>query len=139
MANIDASGLTRDIRHLGTFGNKSCEHEKIVAKQPNNADVLRFMKLPRGTKITGFREYHGAAGGDATTIKYGYLPVDGSAGNDAAFIPAVACVAAGGNSMNLPPVVLPKDSYIVGTIGGNNAANAVDWDVIVDYIYPGLG
>lgn len=138
MANIDASGLARDVRHLGTFGNASSEYEKLVAKQPGLADVLRYLKLPRGTKIMDFREYHGAAGGAATTISYGYQPTDGTAGNDAALMAAVACTAAGGNRMVLPPVTLPKDSYIVGVIGGNAAAAAVDWEVVVDYIFPGL-
>lgn len=138
MANIDATGLVRDVRHQGTFGNKSVAYEKIAAKQPALADVLRYMKLPRGTLITDVREIHGAAGGAATTISYGVQPTDGSAGDNSALLAAVACTAAGTNRMTKSPYTLTKESYVVGVIGGNAAAATVDWEVIVDYVYPGL-
>lgn len=135
MANIDYSGLKRDVAHAGTWGNKSSEHRKVNSK-PNIGDVLRFMVLPAGTKVLDFHEVYGAFG-TGVTASLGYLPVDGSAGNATAFKGATSIATAGDKRMSVSPVVLDKDSYIVATIGGANAATAQDYDLNIDYEFQG--
>jgi len=136
MANIDADDLEINIVHAGTFGNKSVAHKQINSK-PNNGDVLRFFELPAGSTIYGAREVHGALG-TGVTMSLGYQPVDGSAADNVAIAAAASVAAAGDSYMAKVPVVLAKDSYIVGVIGGANAASAQNVDLVVDYEYRGL-
>lgn len=135
--NIDHPGLKQNIAHAGTFGNKSAMHSKLEGVDINTGDVVRFGILPAGTTVMDFREKHGATGTASQTMTFGYRPVDGSAGGDDALMAATAIDTAGHNRSVLGPVTLQKDSYIVGVGSAHDGTNAVDIEVVVDYVYNG--
>ena len=76
-----------------------------------------------------------------TEVPFAILVVEndaeGLAGQDAAFVAAADASAAGSGRTQAPPVLLEKESYIVGVVGGAGSANAAAVDVVVDYEFKG--
>lgn len=135
MANIDHSGLKRDLPFTGTWGKNNKAH-RVINSDPNNGDVLRFVKLPAGTKIYDAHMIFGAMGASVTAA-LGIVPVSGAAATPAAIIAATDVSSAGDVRMSKQPFTLTTECYIAVTIGGANAGGAQDIDVIIDYEYVG--
>ena len=136
MPNIDHAELQRHTPAAGSWGNKSVDHKAMNA-DPDNADVMRFMKMPAGTKITDFRLRHDAMGINVTGA-LGIVPVNGDAATADALMAATSIAAAGQQRMAKAPIVLTQDCYIALTIGGANADGLHDVDLVLDYTYQGV-
>lgn len=135
MAKIDHNGLKRNTTHQGTWGNKASEHRKINS-DPNIGDVLRFMVLPKGSKILDFHMVH-AAMGLGVTGSVGIEPVSGAAATASALSAAVDIAAVGDKRMTKAPITLTEDCYITVTTAGAAADGRDDIDLTVDYEFLG--
>lgn len=136
MANIDAESLGFQVPHAGTWGNVATATATITRAAATNGDVFRFLKLPAHTRLLDLSAVHGASSA-STTMKFGFLPTDGSSGDDAYFTAAKAISSAGRIRADAAkaPVVIDKESYIVGTLGGANIATETPITVTVTYEY----
>ncbi len=132
MADINNPSLTLGRAHHHTWGNAARDHKGFSITAAAN-DVVRFARIPAGNRLTDIQVMH-AAGGASRTMKFGYLPVDGSAGDDDFFMAAKDISAVGRlrADRELAPVVLAKDSYIVGTLEGGALAG-IQIDVVTEY------
>lgn len=101
-----------------------------------SGDVVRVMTLPAGTEIHDCQAWPSAATA-SLTAKLGFLPVDGTAGDDAALIVSGAFATAVRVRANavVSPVRLAKDSHIVLTTGGATLLAATEVTVKVQYDY----
>ena len=83
------------------------------------ADTVKPVKIPGGTRVDRVVIVNGDLDSGATlTDKIGFLPIDGSAGDDDAFCASGATTrrAAATTTYEIfPPVVVPKDSWLVLT------------------------
>jgi hypothetical protein len=146
MANIDAPGLSYDIPHAGTFGNKSATRPPtFVPGATSVGDVLRLGVIPKGAEISpaDLTVVKTVAMTAATTASFGYEYVTASEGLDDPdyFIAAGAALSATGlltGNRPLASVVLDGDVYITATLAGaNNVITTAALQVLADYIYTG--
>lgn len=137
MAIRNAPGL-HDQVHAGTYGNKSVLVRSITLAAATVADVFRFMKLPSGVRLLDLTVFTTASTA-STTMKFGYLPTDGSAGDDAHFMAAKSLATAARFRADTAkaPVVLGKESFIVGTLAGADIATGTTITLVAEYEYIG--
>lgn len=97
----------------------------LAAAQPG--DKVRLRTLYAGTFVTEAKVINAALGA-GTTVSLGFEYTDGSDGvlDDASLIPAAATNAAGCTRMNVAPILLTKDAYLVAVIGGAAATGQLD-------------
>lgn len=138
MANINAPGLNDQV-HAGTWGNKAVTTRAITLAAATVADVIRFVKLPAGARLLDLTVFNTASSA-STTMTFGYAPVDGTAGDADHFLGAKSLATAARHRADTvtPPVVLAKDSYLVGTLAGANIATGTTITVVVEYEYVGV-
>ena len=138
MPNHDAVDLKNSSSvHSGTFGNKSVVAKTVsVPSGAAIADVARFAEVPAGTIITDFRRVNDALGGTAQ-MSFGLRAKDGTSNVDDALVAAASVAAAGNARMIKKPVVVAKDSYVVGVLSASATAALGDVDVVLDYVYEG--
>lgn len=139
MANIDASGL-QDPIHGGTFGNLSVAVKAItLAANAAIADVLRFMRVPAGTRLVDAILFTSADAAGAT-VKLGYKDVDGGAGDDDFFLSGTSIATAGRfrAATVTPPAKVTEDVYITVIPAGAVIPAATVVTVVLLYEYVGL-
>jgi len=110
-----------------------------------NADVVRIGVLPAGLELHDCLSIVSGAFTAATTADIGFAYVDGvdstAVPQDADYFDAALDTAATGRTraanLAVTPVTLPKDAYLILTIGGANHAAAGRLDVIVEGIHTG--
>ncbi|AOY90559.1 hypothetical protein BKK79_00980 [Cupriavidus sp. USMAA2-4] len=100
-------------------------HGRHLLAAAQVGDKVRLNKIYAGAKVHHARLVNGALGA-STTVSLGYEYADGSGGDPVAFFNAQATNAAGANTSVAAPVVIPKDAYIVATIGGGAASGQID-------------
>lgn len=101
-----------------------------------DGDIVRVFKLPAGTEIHDAQAWPSAATANLT-MKLGYLPVDGSAGDDDAIIVSGAFATAARVRANavVSPLVLAKESYIVMTLAGAATLAATEITTKLSFTY----
>lgn len=136
--NRDAPDLRIQTPMAGTFGNLCVAMSTITLSAAAIADVFRFLRLPPMTRLVDLMVIN-TASSVSTTMKFGYLPTDGSAGDDDFFAAAKSIAAASRIRADtaLAPVVVEKEVDIVGTLGGAAIATATTIHVIALYEYLG--
>jgi len=135
MAKIDHNGLKRNITHQGTWGNL-CAESRTINSDPDDADVLRFMKLPQGTTIMDHMLVHDAFG-TGVTAELGIEPVSGATPTPAALMADASIAAAGVKRGLLAPITLTEDCYITMTTDSANADGLHDAVLTVSYVFNG--
>lgn len=140
MATYDSKQLAT-VPRAGINGSTNVASRKFTGTEVASGniaigDVVRVMRLPAGTEIHDCQAWPSAATA-GLTAKVGYLPVDGSAGDDDALIVDGAFATAARVRANavVSPVKLDKDSYIVLTTGGATLLAATEVTLKVQYDY----
>lgn len=103
-------------------------------------DVVRLAVLDGGMRLDDCLAIVSDAFSANQTIKLGFEYVDGTDSTDVPqdddyFFAALSIAAAGrtrANNTGVRPVVLPKDAYLIATIGGADTAAAGQLDVVVE-------
>lgn len=136
--NRDAPDLAIQTPIAGTYGNLCFAVATITLAAASIADVFRFLRLPAHTRLVDAFEIHSASSA-STTMKFGYLPTDGSAGDDDYFMAAKSLAAAAKNRADAAnaPKVVDEEVHIVGTLAG--AAIATETTITVGVFYEYLG
>lgn len=119
------------------------DSDKATAVAQN--DVVRLGILPAGLQLHGCLSIVSDAFTAATTADIGFAYVDGvdssAVPEDADYFDAALATDAQGRTaaanLAVYPVTLPKDAYLILTIGGANHAAAGRLDVIVEGIHTG--
>lgn len=146
MANKDANGLSYNIPHAGTFGNKATTRPPaFVPGAANIGDVLRFGVIPKGAEISpsDLTAIIAVAMTASATASFGFEYVTASEGtNDPDFFMAAGADMASTGILNgdrpLASVVLKGNVYITATLAGaNNAVALAAIQVLCDYVYTG--
>lgn len=120
----------------GNFVERKFTGTEVAAGNLASGSIIRVLRLPAGTQLYDAVIWPSAAT-TSLTAKVGYLPVDGSAGDDDALITATSIATAvrlGANAI-VSPVILTKDSYIVLTTGGATCLAATEITVQLKYDY----
>lgn len=110
-----------------------------------NGDIVRLGILPAGFKLIDCLSIVSDAFTASVTAKLGFAYVDGV---DSAAVPqdddyfhaALAINAVGrtrANNTGVGPVTLPKEAYLIATIGGASNASVGVWDAVVEGINTG--
>jgi hypothetical protein len=106
--------------------------------------VVKLLKLPAGMELIDFQMKISDAFTAATTAKFGFEYCDGVdvtavPEDDDYFMAATTTAALGLSRMVLgsAPVVLPKDAYLIMTVGGADHASVGVMDVVVEGILRG--
>lgn len=111
-----------------------------------NGDVVRLGILPAGLQLEDSHHTISDAFATSTTATLGFAYVDGvddsAVPQDADYFAAALSTASTGISRKsnvTPPVVLPKDAYLILTVGGaaHSAAGRMDIAVIGEWFGPG--
>lgn len=110
-----------------------------------NADVVRIGVLPAGLELHDALMIVSDAFTAATTADVGFQYVDGvdvtAVPEDADYFGSAIATNAQGrypsDNVAVAPVVLPKEAYLILTIGGANHASAGVMDVIIMGIHRG--
>lgn len=110
-----------------------------------SGDVVRIGVLPAGLELHGCLSIVSDAFTASTTADIGFAYVDGvdstAVPQDADYFDAALDTAAQGRTaaanLAVKPEVLPKDAYLILTIGGANHASVGRLDVIVEGIATG--
>jgi hypothetical protein len=105
-----------------------------------SGDKLRLGVIPAGTRIFDAKSLVSDAFTASATAKIGFEYVDGVDStevpqDDDYFHASLALDAAGRTAANntaVRPVTLPKDAYLIATIGGANLAAVGILDVLID-------
>ena len=132
MTIYNPANLSDPLHSTGNRGNGQVTHgSAVVSAALALADVVRPCRIAAGTKVHRVViKNTDLDDGAALAAKIGYLPEDGSAGDDDAF----AAAAAWGQSAAtttieiFPPILVEKDSYLsitVSTAAGTGAAGTV--------------
>lgn len=119
------------------------DSDKTTAVAQN--DVVRIGVLPAGLELHDALEIVSDAFTAATTADIGFAYVDGvddsTVPQDADYFDAALDTAAQGRTraanLAVTPVRLPKDAYLILTIGGASHASAGRLDVIVNGVWYG--
>lgn len=142
-----ASAYGNAWRHIFTFATNSSgvmtDSDKTTAVA--NGDKVRLGILPGGLELMDELSIVSDAFTAATTADIGFEYVDGvddsSVPQDADYFDAALDTAAQGRTraanLAVAPVVLPKDAYLILTIGGANHASAGRLDVLVEGVWRG--
>lgn len=144
MADLNKTDARLHRLQAGSFGNVSTSHVQRNLNGAVIADVVFFMKLPRGTKVYDSMFFKsGAAATLNATMKLGLQAAgDGTKGDDDFFNAAKALDGAAAlhrkDNAAVPLYLDDDDYYVVGTIAGANVG-AVDTlaDVVVNYEFAG--
>ncbi len=112
-----------------------------------NGDIVYLRRVPKGTKIgMGTDIVVSDAFTAGTTIALGFEYADGvdDAGfpeSDVFFHAAGTTAALGrlNTTPNVEPKVLPKDAWIIATVGGANHASAGKMNIMLDIEFQGIG
>lgn len=135
--------IRTEVTHRGTWGNLSGAFRNVVgsAAVADVNSVFRFFIVPSNTLVLFARTTFAAFGGTTGVLDYGFLPVDGSAGDDDAILSAVNVDSAGDAVMTLVPFVVPVESYLAATVktaalATANAAAGVT--LTVSYVFKGM-
>jgi hypothetical protein len=134
MANIDSATLN-DNSFMQAFGNAVVASGVIaLAVTPSNADVLRVMRIPAGTRVEALMLANGdldSNGSPAIVVSVGYAPVvaaDGPAAVTDYFQAAGDTVLQSANAgklyRNFAPITFEKDVYLTITVGTTSATFA---------------
>jgi len=124
MATINAPSL-QDTQYSGDCPAAHAHGYITLAAVPA-ADKVRLVRLYAGTKIHGGRMINAALGA-STTVSLGFEYVDGQAGGSAtALIPATSTSSAASTNLQVAPVVLVNDAFIIATVGGATATGALN-------------
>lgn len=160
MATITKKYLNRTADQFGgvPFGNRIAleyvletdSSGAIVDSNSTSAaasgDVVKFGILPAGTRLLGSLAIVSDAFTASVTAKLGFAYVDGVDStavpqDDDYFGAAVALNTAGryaAANTAVRPVTLPKDAYVIATIGGADNASVGKLDFIVDAAVAGV-
>lgn len=111
-----------------------------------NGDIVYLRRLPKGTKIgMGTDIVISDAFTATTTLKVGFEYADGVDDadfpeNDAFFHAAGSTAALGrlNTVPNVEPKVLPKDAWIIATVGGADHASAGKLNIMLDMEFQGI-
>lgn len=139
MANQDAADLKIQTPIATSYGNLAIATSKISLAAAANGDVFRFLKLPPDCRLVDLQVIVPGGSSASTTMKFGYAPTDGSAGDDDCFMAAKAIASATrlrADAAVEPPVV-DKEHHIIGTLGGAAIATATDIIVVAHYEFLG--
>ncbi|WP_454731503.1 MULTISPECIES: hypothetical protein [Cupriavidus] len=123
MTTLNASTL-RDVQYSGE-APLAAAHGKYTLAVAQIGDKVRLNLVSAGTKVDQSRLINGALGA-STTISLGYEYTDGSGGDATAFFNAQATASAASTISASKPVFIPKDAYIVATVGGAAASGDID-------------
>lgn len=137
MARINANDLKLQTPMAGTFGNLCYAQGAKTLSAASNGDVLGLVRLPAFTRLIDATLWAVGSTGSLTG-RLGYLPVDGSAGDDDFFIAAGLNISGAGRhraAQSLAPIVVEKEFDVVLTLAGANIASARTFTVGVLYEY----
>ena len=119
----------------GQYGNSSVATGTYTAAAAAINDTVALIKLYAGSKITGARLVTGALGA-GTTVDFGFVNVDGSAGGQPAqFLSGQSTAATGSFNSATRPFTLAKDAFVQVTFKGGPATGFVD--AIIEYEFRG--
>jgi len=134
MANIDSTSLNANA-FMQAFGNGVVGDGSIaLAANPTATDVLRIMRIPAGTKVSGLIIGNGdldTGGSPTLVVGIGYAPV--VAGDGPTAVPAYFQAAgdtvlqatnAGKVYRNFAAITFDKDVYLTMTVGTASATFA---------------
>lgn len=135
--------IRTEITHRGTWGNLSGAWKNVVGAVAvaDIASVFRFFIVPSNTLVLFARITWADVGGATSDLDVGYLPVDGSAGDDNAMFSLLDLATAGDAAMSLDPFIVPVESYLAGTVKtlALDAANAAAGiSLSVSYVFKGM-
>lgn len=160
MATISKKYLPRTADQFGgvPFGNRIALEYNLTTTSAGavvdsdstsaaaSGDVVRIGIFPAGTRLIGSLAIVSDAFTASVTAKIGFAYVDGVDDSsvpqdDDYFYAAVALNTAGryvATNTGVRPVTLPKDAYVIVTIGGANNASVGICDLVVDAVVAGV-
>ena len=158
MATVTKNAIKHDVIQSGPYGNA---WRNVYTFQTNSSgvmtnsdqttavvqtNVVRIGILPAGLQLLTSLHVISDAFSASTTANIGFAYVDGvddtNVPQDADYFGAAVATSSQARlaaaNATVSPVVLPKDAYLILTVGGADHASAGRLDVIVDGVWKGL-